>query len=84
MEEEMMGMTPEAEEIEMEETIVVPPTLSEDAPSGPSMGEPPSASQPQPVYPDEATMEEDVMMEEIIVSPSQPQPVYPDGEPDGL
>ena len=35
-----------------EETIVVPPTVSEDASSEPHKGEPPSASQPQPVYPD--------------------------------
>jgi len=47
----------------MEETVVVPPTVSEDAPSEPSVGEPPSASQPQPVYPDgppEAAASEDV------------------------
>ncbi|MGI8724024.1 MAG: hypothetical protein ACR2J1_01360 [Methyloceanibacter sp.] len=35
-----------------EETIVVPPTVSKDAPSGPHKGEPASESQPQPVYPD--------------------------------
>jgi hypothetical protein len=38
-------------EVKMEETKVVPPTLATDAPSEPSMGEPASASQPQPVYP---------------------------------
>lgn len=40
------------EEETTEETISVPPTVSEDAPSEPSTGEGPSASQPQPVYPD--------------------------------
>ena len=34
------------------ETIVVAPTVSEDAPSEPSQGEPPSPNQPQPAYPD--------------------------------
>jgi hypothetical protein len=36
----------------MGETIVVPPMVSEDAPSEPHAGEPPSPNQPQPVYPD--------------------------------
>ena len=67
----------------MEETIVVPPTVSEDAPSEPHMGEPPSPNQPQPVVPDgsgaameadqpDAVMvEEEVMVEEtIIVAPT--------------
>jgi len=40
------------EEETTEETISVPPTVAEDAPSEPSTGEGPSASQPQPVYPD--------------------------------
>jgi hypothetical protein len=53
------------------------------------MGEDPSASQPQPVYPDEAmhsgeaTDGGDAMAPSGDVS-SQPQPVYPDGMPDGL
>jgi hypothetical protein len=42
------------EEEVMEETIVVPPTVAEDAPSEPHMGEPASPSQPQPVYPEGA------------------------------
>ena len=33
-------------------TIVVPPSVSEDAPKAPHKGEPPSPNQPQPVYPD--------------------------------
>ena len=37
------------------DTMVVPPTLATDAPSEPSMGEPASASQPQPVYPNGAS-----------------------------
>ena len=36
------------------DTMVVPPTLATDAPSEPSMGEDPSPSQPQPVYPGDA------------------------------
>jgi len=40
------------EEETMEETIVVAPTVSTDAPNEPSKGEPPAANQPQPVYPD--------------------------------
>ena len=36
----------------MGETIVVPPMVSEDAPSEPHAGEPPSPNQLQPVYPD--------------------------------
>ena len=40
---------------ETEETTAVPPTVSEDAPSEPSVGEGPPASQPQPVYPDGET-----------------------------
>ncbi len=35
-------------------TIVVPPTLAQDAPSEPNAGEPPSANQPQPVYPEQS------------------------------
>lgn len=37
---------------EMDEVIVVAPTVAEDAPSEPHKGEAPSSSQPQPVYPD--------------------------------
>jgi hypothetical protein len=40
------------EEGTMEEVIVVPPTVSEDAPSEPHQGEPASPNQPQPVYPE--------------------------------
>ena len=36
-----------------EEEVVAPPTALEDAPSEGHLGEPPSPSQPQPVYPDE-------------------------------
>jgi hypothetical protein len=45
---------PEAmiEEGTTEEVIVVPPTVSEDAPSEPHQGEPASPNQPQPVYPE--------------------------------
>ena len=45
---------PEAviEERTMDEVIVVPPTVSEDAPSEPHQGEPVSPNQPQPVYPE--------------------------------
>jgi len=76
------------EEETMEETIVVPPTVSEDAPSEPSQGEPPSANQPQPVYPEgEPAMDDSTGS----IAPSggdalasQPQPVYPNGEPEGL
>lgn len=50
---EQPGETVVEEEVDViEETIVVPPTVSEDAPTEPHMGEPPSPSQPQPVYPD--------------------------------
>jgi hypothetical protein len=35
-----------------EEVIVVPPTVSEDAPSEPHQGEPASPNQPRPVYPE--------------------------------
>jgi len=35
-----------------DETVVVPPTVAADAPSEPSTGEPPSPSQPEPVYPE--------------------------------
>ena len=37
---------------------VVPPTVSEDAPTEPHMGEPPSPSQPQPVYPEDEPADE--------------------------
>ena len=36
----------------VEKEVIAPPTISEDAPSEPHMGEPPSPSQPQPVYPE--------------------------------
>jgi hypothetical protein len=59
------------------------------------MGEPPSPSQPQPVYPDEepgaeAPVTTDAVPAEAPASmgeppsPSQPQPVYPDGPPPGV
>lgn len=77
------------EEEVMEEIVVNPPTVLEDTPSAPSMGEPPSPSQPQPVYPDEASGDMSESMEGSESpsmgeppSPSQPQPVYPDGAPD--
>ena len=41
-----------AEDTTSGETMVVPPTVSEDAPKLPHKGEPPSPNQPQPVYPD--------------------------------
>jgi hypothetical protein len=47
--------TPEGNTVIVEEdavTVVVPPTVSEDAPTEPHKGEPPSPNQPQPVYPD--------------------------------
>jgi cytochrome c len=90
----MPAEEPAAEEpAAMEETISVPPTVSEDAPSEPHKGEPPSPNQPQPVVPEEspgsnmeagsdsgdsATPANDDSLS------SQPQPVYPDGPPDGL
>jgi hypothetical protein len=48
------------------------------------MGEPPSPSQPQPVYPDEEPVSTDDSAEAPSSmgeppAPSQPQPVYPDG-----
>jgi hypothetical protein len=43
---------PSTEQV-IEEAIVVPPTVPEDAPSEPHKGEPASASQPHAVYPDE-------------------------------
>ena len=75
-----------------EEIIMNPPTVSADAPSEPSMGEPASASQPQPVIPDTAASDmveaeaADKMINETTneSSSSQPQPVYPDGKPDGM
>jgi hypothetical protein len=75
-----------------EEIIMNPPTVSNEAPSEPSMGEPASASQPQPVYPDTAASDmveaeaADEMIDETTneSSSSQPQPVYPDGKPDGM
>ena len=75
-----------------EEIIMNPPTVSNEAPSEPSMGEPASASQPQPVYPDTAASDmveaeaADEMIDETTneSSSAQPQPVYPDGKPDGM
>jgi hypothetical protein len=53
MEEDTMEVeTPEGEAMMEEDTIVVSPEVSEDAPSEPHKGEGPSPSQPQPVYPD--------------------------------
>jgi hypothetical protein len=45
---------PAAEEGMTEESTSTSPMVSEDAPSEPHMGEPPSPNQPQPVYPDGA------------------------------
>jgi cytochrome c len=71
-----------------EEIIVNPPTVSEDAPSEPSKGEGPSASQPQPVVPDamDAGSDSSDSMESSGDGglSSQPQPVYPDGKPESL
>ncbi len=66
-----------AMEEEASETIVVPPTVSEAAPSEPHSGEPASANQPQPVYPEgsngsaesgDAAMEEKEAMPEESAS----------------
>jgi cytochrome c len=54
----------------IEEILVVPATLSEDAPTEPHMGEDPSASQPQPVYPAEAMEVIEETMDVIIVVPA--------------
>ncbi len=54
----------------IEEILVVPAMLSDDAPTEPSMGEDPSASQPQPVYPAEAMEVIEESMEEVIVVPA--------------
>jgi hypothetical protein len=54
-EAEAVMTTPEGNTVIVDEeaaTIVVPPTVSEDAPKAPHKGEPPSPNQPQPVYPD--------------------------------
>jgi cytochrome c len=68
----------------MEAIIAVPATVSEDAPTEPHMGEDPSPSQPQPVYPG-GGMDGGSMAPAGDDAPSsQPQPVYPDGMPDGL
>ena len=70
-----------------EEIIVNPPTVSEDAPSEPSKGEGPSASQPQPVVPDgsmDSGSSESMESSSDDGLTSQPQPVYPDGKPEGL
>ncbi len=63
-------VTVEVIEETVEEILVVPATLSEDAPTEPSMGEDPSASQPQPVYPAEAMEVIEETMETIIVVPA--------------
>ena len=63
------------EEVTTEETIVVPPTVAEDAPKLPHKGEPPSPNQPQPVVPEEPAAEpegpaaeEDAVMEGVTVT----------------
>ncbi|MFA9388101.1 MAG: hypothetical protein ACERIE_08555, partial [Methyloceanibacter sp.] len=69
----------------MEAIIVVPATVSEDAPTEPHMGEDPSPSQPQPVYPGGGMDAGGSMAPAGDDAPSsQPQPVYPDGMPDDL
>jgi cytochrome c2 len=84
---------PAQEPAAMEETISVPPTVSEDAPSEPHKGEPPSPNQPQPIVPDESPSSDMEAGSDSGDSAapanndslsSQPQPVYPDGPPDGL
>ena len=67
--EEPMAEEPTVEKMTTEETIVVPPTVSEDAPTAPHKGESPSPNQPQPVYPDDeaaATDESGAVMEEEV------------------
>ena len=59
-----------------EETVVVPPTVAADAPSEPHAGEPPSPSQPEPVYPegppsDAATSGDAAATEEPAAAPAQ-------------
>ena len=91
-EDTMVVETPDGEAMMETDTIVVAPTVSEDAPSGPHMGEPPSPNQPQPVVPDtaasdmvEAEAADKMINETTNAMPSgQPQPVYPDGKPDGM
>jgi cytochrome c len=54
-EAEAVMTTPEGKTVVISEehvTIVVPPTVAEDAPTAPHKGEAPSPNQPQPVYPD--------------------------------
>ena len=54
-EAEAVMTTPEGKTVVISEehvTIVVPPTVAEDAPNAPHKGEAPSPNQPQPVYPD--------------------------------
>jgi hypothetical protein len=70
-------------------TIVNPPTVSEDAPSLPHKGEPPSPNQPQPVVPADPSStttraDEPSTAGSSDVQSSWPQPVYPDGKPDGV
>jgi hypothetical protein len=59
------------------------------------MGEPPSPSQLQPVYPDDEAASEAPVTTDAVpaeaaasmgepASSSQPQPVYPDGPPPGV
>ena len=71
-----------------DETIVVSPEVSADAPSEPHKGEPPSANQPQPVYPDDGAStttrddtDSDAAPDTTDNGSSQPEPVYPDGKP---
>jgi cytochrome c len=78
------------------DTIVNSPMVSEDAPSLPHKGEPPSPNQPQPVVPsdpsstttqaDEPNASDDSgsASDDSGSLSSQPQPVYPDGKPDGV
>jgi cytochrome c len=78
------------------DTIVNSPMVSEDAPSLPHKGEPPSPNQPQPVVPsdpsstttqaDEPSASDDSgsASDDSGSTSSQPQPVYPDGKPDGI
>jgi len=82
-EDTMVVETPDGEAMMETDTIVVAPTVSEDAPAEPHMGEPPSPNQPQPVVPgDSAGMMDDAPSGSHMgepPSPNQPQPVYPDG-----
>ena len=88
----MGSETPDAamEQESMDETVVGSPTVSEDAPAEPHMGEPASPNQPQPVVPGEEAADGDSSAMSADVPSggdgpsSRPQPVYPNGKPDGL